>query len=379
MSFTARRRRVAARRRGGGGLVRDCPRSTPGHVWVCAALSDGDRAAVRRSAGGRLAPPAATSGTGRPDAGHRPGHVRPRRTTGRQLDAVVRAPPAVRHPAAARLRRSASREQWAYCEEYNAAFADALADEAAPDAARPRAGLPPQRWSRGCCASCGRTCGSATSRTRRGHRRLLPAAARRHRRRACCPGCSVPTAPASSPAAGRQRSPSAAQRCWAQMSGPDGTTCSSRYDGRTTGCRRARLGVDGGFLRERRPPRRGRAARRRCATQVGDRQALVRVDRTELSKNIVRGLVAYRELLRRYPHWRGGWCTSPSPTRRGTTWPMYREYTGQRAAARRGDQRRVRHRRLATADTPRPRRLRRARSPPTGSPTWRWSTRSGTA
>jgi trehalose 6-phosphate synthase len=36
-----------------------------------------------------------------------------------------------------------------------------------------------------------------------------------------------------------------------------------------------------------------------------DRQLIVRVDRTELSKNIVRGLAAYRELLVTRPEWRG--------------------------------------------------------------------------
>lgn len=35
------------------------------------------------------------------------------------------------------------------------------------------------------------------------------------------------------------------------------------------------------------------------------RQLIVRVDRTELSKNIVRGLAAYRELLVTHPEWRG--------------------------------------------------------------------------
>jgi trehalose 6-phosphate synthase len=38
---------------------------------------------------------------------------------------------------------------------------------------------------------------------------------------------------------------------------------------------------------------------------AGGRQLIVRVDRTELSKNIVRGLAAYRELLTTRPEWRG--------------------------------------------------------------------------
>lgn len=38
---------------------------------------------------------------------------------------------------------------------------------------------------------------------------------------------------------------------------------------------------------------------------VGGCRTIVRVDRTELSKNIVRGLLAYRHLLRSRPEWRG--------------------------------------------------------------------------
>lgn len=37
---------------------------------------------------------------------------------------------------------------------------------------------------------------------------------------------------------------------------------------------------------------------------IGDRQAIVRVDRIELSKNIARGFLAYEELLRTRPEWR---------------------------------------------------------------------------
>jgi trehalose 6-phosphate synthase len=60
---------------------------------------------------------------------------------------------------------------------------------------------------------------------------------------------------------------------------------------------------------------------------VGDRLVISRVDRTELSKNIVRGLFAYRELLRSRPEWRGrivhvAWAY---PSRHDL--PEYREYT----------------------------------------------------
>jgi trehalose 6-phosphate synthase len=60
---------------------------------------------------------------------------------------------------------------------------------------------------------------------------------------------------------------------------------------------------------------------------VGDRQVIVRVDRTELSKNIVRGLEAYADLLRRHPEWRGRvvHIAFAYPSRYDL--PEYREYT----------------------------------------------------
>src|SRR5260370_30635 len=59
----------------------------------------------------------------------------------------------------------------------------------------------------------------------------------------------------------------------------------------------------------------------------GDRKLIVRVDRTELSKNIVRGLLAYRELLITYPEWRGRvtHVALAYPSRHDL--PEYREYT----------------------------------------------------
>ncbi|HIY40094.1 MAG TPA: trehalose-6-phosphate synthase [Candidatus Nocardiopsis merdipullorum] len=45
--------------------------------------------------------------------------------------------------------------------------------------------------------------------------------------------------------------------------------------------------------------------RKTLSDRVGDTRLIVRVDRTELSKNIVRGLEAYRELLLAHPEWRG--------------------------------------------------------------------------
>ena len=54
-----------------------------------------------------------------------------------------------------------------------------------------------------------------------------------------------------------------------------------------------------------------------------------RVDRTELSKNVFRGLLAYRELLRTRPEWRGRivHAVYNNPSREDL--PAYREYTAQ--------------------------------------------------
>ena len=60
---------------------------------------------------------------------------------------------------------------------------------------------------------------------------------------------------------------------------------------------------------------------------VGDRMLIGRVDRTELSKNVWRGLLSYRELLRKYPEWRGKvvHAVYENPSREDL--PAYREYT----------------------------------------------------
>jgi trehalose 6-phosphate synthase len=60
---------------------------------------------------------------------------------------------------------------------------------------------------------------------------------------------------------------------------------------------------------------------------AGGRKLIVRVDRTELSKNIVRGLAAYRELLATRPEWRGRviHLAFAYPSRSAV--PEYRAYT----------------------------------------------------
>src|SRR5260370_29784853 len=65
------------------------------------------------------------------------------------------------------------------------------------------------------------------------------------------------------------------------------------------------LGVDAPALRARAREQDVRAHVAKLSRVAGGRKLIVRVDRTELSKNIVRGLAAYRELLATRPQWRG--------------------------------------------------------------------------
>jgi trehalose 6-phosphate synthase len=62
---------------------------------------------------------------------------------------------------------------------------------------------------------------------------------------------------------------------------------------------------------------------------AGDRLVIGRIDRTELSKNVWRGLLAYRELLRNHPEWRGRvvHVVYNNPSREDL--PAYREYTAR--------------------------------------------------
>ncbi|WP_046778674.1 alpha,alpha-trehalose-phosphate synthase (UDP-forming) [Streptomyces yangpuensis] len=87
------------------------------------------------------------------------------------------------------------------------------------------------------------------------------------------------------------------------------------------------LGVDADELRAlaRRPEVDAKLAELRA--EIGDRRTIARVDRTELSKNILRGLLAFRELLTVHPEWRGRvvHLASAYPSRQDLK--VYRDYT----------------------------------------------------
>ncbi len=98
------------------------------------------------------------------------------------------------------------------------------------------------------------------------------------------------------------------------------------YAGHRTGIGVHPLGVDGPELTGRAGQPDVAARMAQLSDVIGDRKLIVRVDRTELSKNIVRGLVAYRELLHSHPEWLGKvmMLALAYPSRHDL--PEYREY-----------------------------------------------------
>ncbi|MFI5766066.1 trehalose-6-phosphate synthase [Streptomyces sp. NPDC051563] len=111
---------------------------------------------------------------------------------------------------------------------------------------------------------------------------------------------------------------------WHAKAAPGGTGLGER---RFTEVKPYPLGVDGDELRAlaHRPEVDDKLAALRA--EVGGLKTIVRVDRTELSKNILRGLLAYRELLTVHPEWRERvvHLASAYPSRQDLT--VYREYT----------------------------------------------------
>ncbi len=118
-------------------------------------------------------------------------------------------------------------------------------------------------------------------------------------------------------------------RCCAELLGAqvDWQTSRVSYQGRVTQVEVHSLGVDAAQLQARGAQPDVEARGRVLAERVGDRRVILRIDRTELSKNIVRGLAAYRELLRSHPEWQGRvvQLAFAYPSRHDL--PEYREYT----------------------------------------------------
>jgi len=111
---------------------------------------------------------------------------------------------------------------------------------------------------------------------------------------------------------------------WAQLFRQ---TCESVVGRVPEGVQAFPLGVDGDELTKRAWRRDVESELRALDETVGDRRLIGRVDRTELSKNVGRGMLAYRELLRTHPEWHGKvvHVVYNNPSREDL--PAYREYT----------------------------------------------------
>jgi trehalose 6-phosphate synthase len=87
------------------------------------------------------------------------------------------------------------------------------------------------------------------------------------------------------------------------------------------------ISIDAAQLRANASSPEVRRARRELNRWRGDRRLLLRVDRAELSKNVLRGFLAYEDFLRRHPRWLGRvvFLALLQPSRREV--PEYRAYT----------------------------------------------------
>ncbi|MET9445856.1 alpha,alpha-trehalose-phosphate synthase (UDP-forming) [Streptomyces cinerochromogenes] len=304
-------------RRGGGGLVSGLSAigSDAGSVWVCAALGDGDRAAVRRADGGLL--PAEETGG--------------QRVRMLDIDATVHAEAYngiansvlwfVHHmlyqTPLEPVFDAEFRRQWGSYEAYNRAFAEALAEEAAEGAAvliqDYHLALAPRMLRR------------LRPDLRIGHFSHTPWAPPDYFR-------LLPDDIAAELLSGILGADRAAflTRRWADAF----TDCCHAVlgPGIPSGTRIGvhGLGADADFLRERahRPDVDERMAALR--EEIGEgRRTIVRVDRTELSKNIVRGLLAYEQLLEDHPEWREKvvHVAFAYPSRQDLA--VYRDYTAE--------------------------------------------------
>jgi trehalose 6-phosphate synthase len=99
-----------------------------------------------------------------------------------------------------------------------------------------------------------------------------------------------------------------------------------RWNGRATRVGVHPISVDVDALRETARSPETAEARRWIGDWRGDAKLIVRVDRAELSKNVLRGFGAYEEMLARHPHWQGRvkFLALLMPSR--DTIPEYRTY-----------------------------------------------------
>jgi trehalose 6-phosphate synthase len=324
VSFTMSEDGTLTMRRGGGGLVSGLSEVAKdlSPLWVCAALSDGDRSAVRLAPSGRL-----------DQAGYDIGQVR-----------MLDIPPPIFHRAYNAVANSTLwfihhllydtpnsphfgtrfRREWESYQDYNATFALALAEEAVHSArvmiqdyhlavapAMLRGERPDLRIAHF----------SHTPWAPPEYFSLLPDDV----------ACELLSGILGADHAGflTARWAGAFMDCCEVVLGArvDRAAHTVTHEDRTTRVGVHALGVDGDALWTRACEPDVESHMTAIREQVGDRRLIVRIDRTELSKNIVRGLVAYREFLADHPEWHGKvvHLAFAYPSRHDL--PEYREYT----------------------------------------------------
>lgn len=302
-------------RRGGGGLISAVGSGGQDALWVCAALSEADRRAARAAPGGRVAP------------GVQLLDLDPV-TFDRAYNGVANSTLwFVAHllydTASAPVFDARTRREWRAYRDYGAAFAAALASAAAPAAA-----VLVQDYH---LALTPRQLRELRPDLRIGHFSHTPWAPPEY-------FCLLPDDVAREVLLGMlgadavgfhsARWADAFARCCTEVLGATYADGALSYEGRTTRVAVHPLGVDADELRARAAEPDVQSRLPVLRELVGDRQLLLRIDRTELSKNIVRGLEAYRELLRGWPQWRERvvHLAFAYPSRHDL--PEYREYTG---------------------------------------------------
>jgi trehalose 6-phosphate synthase len=293
-------------KRGGGGLVSGLSAIGPdaGALWVCSALGDGDREAVRRGIG--------EDGVRMLDI---PADVHADAYNGIANSVLWFVHHMLYQTPLEPVFDAEFRRQWASFETYNRAFAEALAAEAAEGAA-----VLVQDY----------------------HLVLVPGMLRELR-----PDLRIghfshtPWAP---PEYFRMLPDDIARAVLRGMLGADRlgfltrrwadafTACCEAFAGGLGDTRIGLhgLGADADFLRRRAHEADVEERITALRAEIGEgRKTIVRVDRTELSKNIVRGLLAYRQLLTDHPEWRERvvHVAFAYPSRQDLA--VYRDYTAE--------------------------------------------------
>ncbi|HZC42128.1 MAG TPA: trehalose-6-phosphate synthase [Streptosporangiaceae bacterium] len=329
VSFTLTDDGTLTPRRGGGGLVSGLS-SVAGQaevLWVCAALSDADRAAARTAPGGLLGPEVAGS------IGSEVRMLNIGATTfDRAYNAVANSTLwFIHHMLYDTPNRPLFglkfRREWEAFRAYNAAFADALAEGAGAAAAPVRAMVqdyhltlaPRMLADRRPGLPIGYFCHTPWARP--DYFALLPDDIARE----------VLEGILGADHAGfhAERWADAFLDCCQAVLGAqvDRAARAVTHHGHVTTVGVHPLGVDAAELAERAAHADVQAHVAALSGATAGRKLIVRIDRTELSKNIVRGLAAYRELLITRPEWRGRvtHLAFAYPSRHDL--PEYREYT----------------------------------------------------